>query len=158
MKHSTLADCSTNAAICNPTRSRTFKALFVLMIFTAFIRFDGFAQSTLNDVARPACNLSGTLQVRAMNGLRGLPTEVVVLAEVGSTEANSQLEYSFVNNTSGATVKTYGPVSYDPATKKTTQRIVLTPGNPGKGFNVQLKVTNPDGGVCNCSKSVSVIN
>ena len=158
MKHSTLADCNTSATICNPTRSKTLKALFALIILIAFIQFDGFSQSTLNDVSRPACNLSGTLQVRAMNNLRGLPTEVVVLAEVGSTEANSRLEYSFLNNTSGATIKNYGPVTYDPVTKKTTQRIILTSGNPGKGFNVQLKVTNPDGGVCNCSKSVSVIN
>jgi len=158
MNKTTKAGCQRSATTRNNTRGFTSKVLVALFSLSFFIFVSAQAQSTVGNIARPACNLSGSLEVDLTDVNRGSTTApVIVIAEVGKTDASTQLTYSFENNASGATIQSYGPRSYDARSKKTVQRLFINPGTEGTGFNLKLTATNANGVECSCSKSVSVI-
>ena len=143
---------ASNGTTCKQTNWFLGKMLSVFFIFLVATQFSSTAQ-----IARPSCNLSGTLEITAVRTQGQVNVgNITVVAEVAKSQANSVLEYSFPSNSSGASILTYGPVNYNAATKKTTQQLTIYPGVRGNEFNLELKVSNPNSGSCNCSKSVTI--
>ena len=146
---------ASNSTTCKQTNRFLGRMLSVFFVFLLAAQFSSTAQTA--QIARPSCNLSGTLEISAVSsrGQVNVPN-ITVLAEVAKSEAHTTLAYSFPSNSSGASILTYGPVNYNPATKKTTQQLTIYPGVRGNEFNLELKVSNSNGGSCNCSKSVTI--
>ena len=121
------------------------KAFSIMLLLAFLVQFSAMAQG-----ARPSCNISGPLEAVASGA------DIIINVEVARSTANPNLVYSFSSNTSGATIKSKGPVVYNAAKNIATQQVTITPGTRGGAeFNLKLKVTTA-GGTSECSKSVSV--
>ncbi|WP_264520710.1 T9SS type A sorting domain-containing protein [Flavobacterium sp. N1994] len=167
MKNSTLFSIETRFKnrfyCCCESLKGNFKFLLVFLLFMGSFSQGVSAQGTLV----PACNLIGPLEGCAVaNSLdtSGDITINIVVARSGlpnllDPQHNLNFAYSFPSNSSGAFIRTYGNVVYDPIANKTTQSLQVFPGTTTAEFNLQLDVTNSTSSphtFCECSKSVSI--
>jgi hypothetical protein len=127
------------------SKARFFAKVFTSIIFLLFIaRFEGQAQS-----AHPSCNISGPLEATASG------PDIVITVEIAHSTATPKIDYEFISNSSGASIRKRGPVVYDAAKNTSTQQLTVSPGSRGLEFNLRLKVVTANGS-SECSKSVSV--
>ena len=167
MKNSTLFSIETNFKnrfyCCIESVKGNFKFLLVFVLFMGFFTQGVSAQGTLV----PSCNLIGPLVACAVDNPSDTSADMVINIEVARSGAPNLLDaqhnlnfvYSFPSNSSGAFIRTYGNVVYNPVTNRTTQTLTVFPGTTTPEFNLQLNVTNNTSSpatVCECSKSVSV--
>lgn len=156
MKHLPPSGSKKSAALCTLTSNFKFKVLGAFLTLGLLFHLNASAQNS--NQRPPACNLAGPLQVKLDNLSRNPQSDIVVTAVASSTDAATTFNYTFLKNTSGAVIKSYEAVVYDPIAKTSSQRIVVSSGALRGGFSIKLTATNPDGGQCSCGKSVSVIN
>jgi hypothetical protein len=141
MKHYTLTGCNRH---CYAPQFFVRVCISMFFLITIF-HFEGKAQG-----ARPSCNISGPLTASVSSG-----HDIVIEVEVANSTAKPELEYKFISNSSGASIKKKGPVVYNAAKNSSTQQLSINPGSNGSEFNLRLKVITKNG-TCECSKSVSV--
>ena len=128
--------------------TRFFAKAFISMLFLVFaLHFTGHAQAA--HVSHPACNISGPLEAVASG------PDIVINVEVAHSTSSPQITYEFASNSSGASIRSKGPVVYDAAKNTATQKVIINPGTRGSEFNLKLKVVTANG-TSECSKSVSV--
>ena len=144
MNHSTLTGRGAHCDARCHTLSFFAKAFTAILFFVFIIQFDGNAQGV-----RPSCNISGPLEAVALGA------EIIINVEVAHSTATPNLTYTFTSNSSGAFIRTKGPVIYTAKTNSVTQQLTISPGQTGSEFNLKLTATTA-GGVSECSKSVSV--
>src|SRR6218665_270024 len=148
---------------CCEGLQRNFKFLLVLVLFMASFSQGVSAQGTLV----PSCNLIGPLEACAVQDPNDTSGDIIINIEVARSGApnllnpttNLNFVYSFPSNSSGAFIRSYGNVVYNSVTNRTTQTLVVYPGNNTPEFNLQLNATNSSSTpntICECSKSVSV--
>ncbi|WP_309612665.1 T9SS type A sorting domain-containing protein [Flavobacterium sp.] len=144
--------------------------VMVFMLFMGFVSQKVSAQGTLV----PACNLIGPLEACAVADPNDTSGDIIINVDVArsgspnlvNATTNSNFTYSFQSNSSGAFIRSYGPVVYNAGTNRTTQTLILFPGSSTSEFNLRLDVVNtssnigtesaPIRTICDCSKSVSV--
>ncbi|MFM2212758.1 MAG: hypothetical protein RL427_21, partial [Bacteroidota bacterium] len=116
----------------------------------------GIAQKTgFTFVPAPSCNLSGILKQCLSAGNIAITTTIQF---AGS--ASPDVEYDFpagAQNTTGASIVSEGPISYDALNDVATQTVIINPGTSGGQINFQLLVSTP-GGLCECSKSITIVD
>ncbi|UPT69692.1 MAG: T9SS type A sorting domain-containing protein [Flavobacterium sp. JAD_PAG50586_2] len=175
MKNSTLFSMETSFKdsfyCCCESLKGNFKFLLVFALFMASFTQGVSAQGTLV----PSCNLIGPLEACAVLNPADTSGDFIINIEVARSGApdftgplppgvprlnfNNNFAYSFVTNSSGAFIRSYGTVNYNVTTNKTTQALTVCPGTGTPEFNLQLLVTNKTSSpwtFCECSKSVSV--
>ncbi|MCF6130749.1 T9SS type A sorting domain-containing protein [Flavobacterium wongokense] len=175
MKNSTLFSVETRFKdrfyCCIESWKGNFKFLLVLMLFMGSFIQGVSAQGTLV----PSCNLIGPLEACAVADANDTSGDILINIEVarsgvpvigvnpltGLTDGtfNTNFAYSFPSNSSGAFIRSYGPVTYNAFTNRTTQSLMVFPGSGTPEFNLQLNATNTTSSpstVCECSKSVSI--
>jgi hypothetical protein len=114
-------------------------SLFICFVFICLV---SQAQS-------PAANISGPLKATT-NG-----QSITFKSQIAFSTQNPVFTFDFQNNTSGATIVSEGPFSYDPTTDTGTKTVIVNPGNSAGSFVIILTVKTPNG-ECTCSKSVTV--
>jgi len=167
MKNSTLFSVETRFKerfyCCLESLKGNYKFLLVFMMFMGSFMQGVSAQGTLV----PSCNLIGPLEACAVADPNDTSGDFIINIEVARSGApnlidaqhNANFVYSFPSNSSGAFIRSYGNVVYNPVTNRTTQSLVVFPGSGTPEFNLQLNATNTSSSpatVCECSKSVSV--
>ena len=164
MKNSTLQDLQkrrNNLYCCG---------VLVFMLFMGFVSQKVSAQGSLV----PACNLLGDLTRCAVANGSDTSQDIEITADVARSGSpnlvnpttNSNFTYSFITNSSGAFIRSYGPVLYDAGLNRTKQVLIVCPGTGTPEFNLRLDVVNtssnigtvsvPIRTVSDCSKSVSI--
>ena len=139
MNHSTLTSRGAHCDARCHTLTFFAKALTALLFFVCIINFDVKAQS-----GRPSCNISGPLEAIASG------PDIIINIEVAHSTATPDISYTFKSNSSGAFIRTKGPVIYNSAANTVKQQLTT-----GSEFNLKLTVVTANGS-SECSKSVSV--
>ncbi|MGC4040184.1 MAG: T9SS type A sorting domain-containing protein [Flavobacterium sp.] len=175
MKNSTLFSTETRFKdrfyCCLESLKGNYKFLLVFMMIMGSFMQGVSAQGTLV----PSCNLIGPLEACAVVDPSDTSGDFIINIEVARSGSpnlgvnpltglsdgtfNTNFLYSFASNSSGAFIRSYGPVNYNPTTNRTTQALVVFPGSGTPEFNLQLNATNTSSipaTVCECSKSVSI--
>ena len=148
---------------CMESLKANRKFLFIFLLFMGSFLQGISAQGTLV----PACNLVGPLVACAVLDPSDTSGDIIINLEVARSGApnltdpqhNLNFVYSFPTNSSGAFIRSYGTVVYNPVTNRTTQALTVFPGTSTPEFNLQANVTNTSSvpsTICECSKSVSV--
>jgi hypothetical protein len=99
----------------------------------------------------PSSNILGPLLGYA-NG-----ENITITSRIAFGSVNPQLNYTFLDNTSGAYIVSKGTYTYDPVKDEGTQNIVINPGYSEGNFTIVLEVQTPKG-VGKSSKSVTIKN
>jgi len=144
MNQSTLTGRGAHCDARCHTLSFFAKAFTALLFFVCIINFDIKAQS-----GHPSCNISGPLEAIASG------PDIIINVEIARSTAAPNLTYTFKSNSSGAFIRTKGPVIYNAATNTAKQQLTVSPGTAGSEFNLKLTVVTANGS-SECSKSVSV--
>ena len=113
-----------------------FKGILMLLFFMLFFVSGASAQ-------QPACNLKGVLDAR-FNSSGG--ERVQVFSEIAKASPGATYVWSFTSNNSNATI----------FSGNGTPAIFVKSGTLSGGYTLQLKITNPNGKTCSCTKSISV--
>src|SRR5688572_18925258 len=154
MKNSTLFSMGTSFKdsfyCCCESFKGNFRFLLVFALFMASFTQGVSAQGTLV----PSCNLIGPLEACAVIDPADTSGDFIINIEVARSGApiigvnpltglndgtyNTNFNYTFVTNSSGAFIRSYGPVNYNISTNKTTQALTVCPGTNTPEFNFQL--------------------
>ena len=152
MKNSTLLNLRRHYCCC-----------VIFLFLMGFFSQGVFGQGTLV----PACNLIGPLEACAVADINDTSGDIIINVDVArsglpnllNATTNLNFTYSFSSNSSGAFIRTFGPVIYNAGTNRTTQTLTVFPGTTTSEFNLQLNAINTSSiptTICECSKSVSV--
>src|SRR6476620_3247330 len=141
MKNSTLFSSKTGVA-----NAFSCCCCLLVLLFWGLFSQQVSAQGTLV----PACNIIGPLTSCAVadpSDTSGDMTMTVEVARSGVPNLNGptnnlNFTYSFPSNSSGAFIRTFGTVDYNPITNKISQVITVFPGTTVSEFNLQLDVVN----------------
>lgn len=145
MDHSTLTDHVANCDAPKGKKRFLLRAFAALIVLVCFVQMNAKAQGP-----HPSCNISGPLEAQASG------PDLIINVEVAHSTANPQLTYAFSSNTSGAVIRSQGPVVFNAATNSVKQQLTVSPGTTGAAeFNLKLTVVTANGS-SECSKSVSV--
>ena len=124
------------------TCTNLLKGAFILCILLVY--FNAEAQIV------PAANIVGPGKALIGKG------NVFVTSQIAS-DVTPTTSYTILNNTTGASIVSKGPIVLDNATGIRTQTIEVNPGNSNGRINIKLVVTNPTGST-EAVKGVTVVN
>ena len=124
-----------------------FKYVFALISLFTFLHAG--AQVTQGDA--PAASTTGPLKVKISGG------NITVHSLMMTKDASPVIQYTLVNNTSGATIVSQGTYNFGGVSGGGSQDIVVNPGTVSGSFVIQLQVTS-GGKTAKSSSTVAVVN